>query len=595
MRSEVAFGVYFKKHSDVVAHQKLFRSILCFVIFSAISFWLSLTIVPVYQVSEAREGTVIAEMLRSGNWALPLRNNFHIPSKPPLFHWIGAALSAVLPFEKQVLLRMPSFLFALGMLGTVLVFTARCLGIRTALTASLVLVSSYGFLRLGSDGRVDMVFCFFVTAAIFVWLAGWFDLGELGEVRTISNRIYLFVALLSGMSVLAKGPLGLVLVLLVLAGVTIAFEGVRSIRHLIRLPWVFALLIPLPWYLLALDTGGEDFMLRQFVFENLSRFVGAEGITEKPFWFYLPHIFSQAMPWTPLLVVCASALLPTSQGRKQFLQMFSKLSLNEVKVVKVCALWFLLVLVFLSLSFGKRRGYLLAVLPPLSILMAVVLPIFWSQLQEVRSRQRVQKVASFVLFGMWAVIILFGVFLFSSTSLLGQAFSGKEFVGELSSVVAAHWWPIGILGAIFVLPGIVLLRRYFESGRSVALFFSFICLTQTVFCVYLPACYAAKAEARTYRAFAAELDSFIPRAERLFVFKKPSDESLDALFYHFPRTATVLPLTTKTPPSGYVLVQEKNLEVALKNKIVAPQISPILVGGKGKVQRVKDLLLFSSP
>src|SRR5256885_11671001 len=43
-----------------------------------------------YQGGEAREGLVAREMLRTGDWILPLWNGSVVPSKPPLFHWLAA-------------------------------------------------------------------------------------------------------------------------------------------------------------------------------------------------------------------------------------------------------------------------------------------------------------------------------------------------------------------------------------------------------------------------------------------------------------------------------------------------------------------------
>src|SRR2546427_10086500 len=48
-----------------------------------------------YQGGEAREGLVVREMLRTGDWILPLWNGSVMPSKPPLFHWLAAAPAAL--------------------------------------------------------------------------------------------------------------------------------------------------------------------------------------------------------------------------------------------------------------------------------------------------------------------------------------------------------------------------------------------------------------------------------------------------------------------------------------------------------------------
>src|SRR5437870_6295210 len=48
----------------------------------------------VYEGGEAREGLVVREMLRTGDWILPLWNGSVVPSKPPLFHWLAAGPAA---------------------------------------------------------------------------------------------------------------------------------------------------------------------------------------------------------------------------------------------------------------------------------------------------------------------------------------------------------------------------------------------------------------------------------------------------------------------------------------------------------------------
>jgi 4-amino-4-deoxy-L-arabinose transferase-like glycosyltransferase len=56
---------------------------LCFFLF----FW-ELGNIPLYERGEPREGLVIWEMYKTGNWVLPINNGDYIPFKPPFFLWI---------------------------------------------------------------------------------------------------------------------------------------------------------------------------------------------------------------------------------------------------------------------------------------------------------------------------------------------------------------------------------------------------------------------------------------------------------------------------------------------------------------------------
>src|SRR5438046_10377355 len=77
----------------------------------------------VYEGGEAREGLVVREMVRTGDWILPLWNGSVVPSKPPLFHWLAASAAALTGAGvTEHTLRAPSIV--LGGLGVLLVFLA---------------------------------------------------------------------------------------------------------------------------------------------------------------------------------------------------------------------------------------------------------------------------------------------------------------------------------------------------------------------------------------------------------------------------------------------------------------------------------------
>ncbi len=65
---------------------------LCFLVCLLLFFW-GLGNIPFYTKGEPREAVVVWEIYINGEWVLPLRNGTEIPSKPPLFHWLGAFVS----------------------------------------------------------------------------------------------------------------------------------------------------------------------------------------------------------------------------------------------------------------------------------------------------------------------------------------------------------------------------------------------------------------------------------------------------------------------------------------------------------------------
>src|SRR5713226_9365330 len=101
---------------------------------------------PFYTKGEPREATVVWEIYTSGEWILPLRNGHIIPSKPPLFHWLGTLLS----------IRLPSAVLAI--IGVLLTYATglSLWGVEAGLIAALVLATSFEWVRAATTARVDM-------------------------------------------------------------------------------------------------------------------------------------------------------------------------------------------------------------------------------------------------------------------------------------------------------------------------------------------------------------------------------------------------------------------------------------------------------
>ena len=56
---------------------------------AAVAFFWRLGALPFYSKGEPREAVQIVEAVQHHSWILQLRNGVHLPSKPPLFHWLG--------------------------------------------------------------------------------------------------------------------------------------------------------------------------------------------------------------------------------------------------------------------------------------------------------------------------------------------------------------------------------------------------------------------------------------------------------------------------------------------------------------------------
>jgi 4-amino-4-deoxy-L-arabinose transferase-like glycosyltransferase len=86
-----------------------------------IVFFANLGSIPFYDKGEPREALVVRDIVLNANWIFPLKLGQQIPSKPPLFHRVGALASLFWGQMTEATVRFPSALFA--SLGVFLVYT----------------------------------------------------------------------------------------------------------------------------------------------------------------------------------------------------------------------------------------------------------------------------------------------------------------------------------------------------------------------------------------------------------------------------------------------------------------------------------------
>lgn len=302
---------------------------------------------PVWHHGEAREGLVVQGLLRDHQWILPLRND-HLPSKPPLFHWIAALLAIVLGFS-DFILRLPSVLGALLMAGAVFALSRTLFDRTTAWLSVGALLAMYEFWDSATQARVDMLFSACITlclTAFFLWYRG----GN-GKARV---ACYLSAAL----AVLAKGPAGMVLPVLVI-GVFLTVEG--QLRMLWKFwSWPLAILvlgIDAGWYALAYRAGGSDFLALQLVQENVDRALGT-GSFESPkngFFSITFWLMVEIFPW--------SLVIPWSMVRRLK-------GHRENSAGRFLHAWWAVIFLVFALAAGKRAVYLLPLYPAIALLAA---------------------------------------------------------------------------------------------------------------------------------------------------------------------------------------------------------------------------------
>lgn len=307
---------------------------------------------------EPREALAVREMVRDGHWILPLRNGTEIPSKPLLFHWCAAAAALVRGRLDEGTMRLPSALAALAAVLITFALARPRLGNAGAAVAGAVLATSFEWLRAAREARVDMMHAACLTGALAA-LDVIFRRGAQAPAR--SRAWWGILGVSSGLAVLAKGPVGLLLPMA--AAVVLAALRLRTTPIGWRGPALAlatALIVSGWWYAAASIAGGRPFVEKQLLAENLQRFAGTKsghGSHVKPPHYYAGALAAGFLPWTLLLPLAGAGWW---QARRR----------GDRPDLLVPAVWFIVVVGFYSLSAGKRSVYILAAYPAAAILFA---------------------------------------------------------------------------------------------------------------------------------------------------------------------------------------------------------------------------------
>ncbi len=301
---------------------------------------------------EARAAQNAQMLLSDGDWLLPRLFDRTIElQKPPLYYWLVAALASLRGTDVDVwAVRLPSACAALGCVLWLYYLGQRRGRPLAGLLAALVLASCLHFTWLARVGRIDMPLTFAITLALGCFELGWRWAG--------------YTALALG--VLLKGPIAIVLVVLVagsirLADRSLSFDWRRSSLWW-GIPWV--LLLTAPWFLWANIRTGGRLWDTFFWHHNLERGLGgSDTLAAHPWWFYLPRGCVDLLPWSVVLPAAGwwyVRRLPAAD-----------------REARAGLAWFAAVFLFLSCMSFKRADYLVPAYPGFAIFLGAVGEHVW--------------------------------------------------------------------------------------------------------------------------------------------------------------------------------------------------------------------------
>jgi len=323
-----------------------------------------------WPADEPRFAAIARDMVATGEWLFPRVGGDLYQDKPPLFFWMLAVCYALVGSIKWSFL-IPSFLAAGATLFLIYDFGRRLVSRDAGLAAALTTVCTLHFVLVMRGAQIDPVLCGLTTFSLYAFLRhlllgpawGWYVIGG-------------FTA---GLGVITKGVGFLPLLILLPYFMMRAFrwQGIAAVDGgAAGWRWWLAPLAMLLgiglWFvpmLVAVDASGapeyaayrDEILFKQTV----SRYAAAWHHVKPWYYFILEVIPPLWLPWSVLLFW----LVPRFKAafRERDARVWLPLS------------WVLLVLVFFSVSPGKRGVYVHPALPALALASLPLLPALFAR------------------------------------------------------------------------------------------------------------------------------------------------------------------------------------------------------------------------
>ncbi|WP_133479518.1 ArnT family glycosyltransferase [Cognatilysobacter segetis] len=304
-----------------------------------------------WPADEPRFALVAKQMVESGQWLFPMRGDELYADKPPLFMWLQA-IALSITGNLRVAFLLPSLLAALGTLGLVRDLGARLYDRRAGAFAAWALLFTFAFTFQARRAQIDPLLVFWVTLSVYGllrhalrgpdlrwWYVGWFA---------------------AGLGVITKGVGVVALLVLVPAAIAHArgWAGVNAMGWRRPATWLgpLMLLVPIALWLApmlwavahssdpALHGYADNILLRQ----TAKRYADPWH-HRQPAWYFLVVIATQ---WRPAVLALPWVL---RDWRSAWRTRDARLATLLGGVA--------LIVLFFSLSAGKREVYILPALP----------------------------------------------------------------------------------------------------------------------------------------------------------------------------------------------------------------------------------------
>jgi len=427
--------------------------------------WLGLGATRLWDQDEGYYASVAREMYTRNDWVVPTFNLELFAHKPPMMYWgmiAGFEVFGVGEFAA----RWASAFFGTGMVLLTYRLGRLLADRKTALMASLVLVSSLMFSMVARSATADVHLGFFILLAITTWV---------GQARVALDSdsqpaleypvrgwstwfvIYLAIAF----AVLSKGPIGFAFPIAILgtltllwpwaSGKSLDFGFLGLLKRFCRatlsmrpfLGAIVLLVIASPWFFMVNQRTNGAFFSEFFGVQHLERFSKPMDNHSGPIYYYIAATLIGFFPWTSFAIpIGLFAYGSIRSKRESFLWM-------------VVLVWLFFYFAVFSLASTKLPNYIIPAYPA----VALWIGRYFAAWLEPRHELSDQGSDYWRLAG-WSFVLLSGVLIGGLTVFLASEM-GEPWVSRfqldpkiLPSILKFSWLGVlliasGLLGILF--------------------------------------------------------------------------------------------------------------------------------------------------
>jgi len=235
------------------------------------------------------------EMIHQKTWLVPYLFGEPQFEKPILTFWlmrIGYIIFGISSFSARL---FPALFAIVGAFATYFLSIVAYNDKKKAFISFLILISSGLYIGLARAVMTDMIFAVFISLSLVSFFYGYTD------IKKKSLGINLFF-LFSGLAVLTKGPLGIILPI----SAIFLFLAIRKdLKFLFCKHSILGLLIfivaTLPWYWFMINKFGESFINEFFYNDHIRRLFEAEHRSSDTWYSYPATMLGCMFPWSILV------------------------------------------------------------------------------------------------------------------------------------------------------------------------------------------------------------------------------------------------------------------------------------------------------